>query len=285
MKEFVPNYYHKFKCIAGECRHSCCIGWEIDIDPDTMSLYESLNSPVGEKIRANIAGDPPHFVLGEGERCPFLTESGLCEIITEHGDGALCDICYLHPRFINEYDTFSETGLGLCCEEAARLILSAEEKTSFQKPFFPNLKERRFLKCRNKILRILQDRRMTMGERLSRLGKAPEDEAILQEFLALERLDEGWTDILKSPKGGLTKDTPLEQFAVYLVYRHWHSSFEDADYRKVLALVLKCCRLMQIIADDENFNEMARMFSAEVEYSDTNIALLLRGATEDESRS
>jgi radical SAM superfamily enzyme YgiQ (UPF0313 family) len=83
---------------------------------------------MGEKIRANIEGEPPHFVLGEGKRCPFLDEDGLCEIIREHGDGALCDICYLHPRFSNEYDTFTETGLGFCCEEAAKIILSFKGK-------------------------------------------------------------------------------------------------------------------------------------------------------------
>ena len=26
----VPSYYKDFKCIADKCRHSCCIGWEID---------------------------------------------------------------------------------------------------------------------------------------------------------------------------------------------------------------------------------------------------------------
>ena len=37
MKIFAPDYYRDFKCSAGNCKHSCCIGWEIDIDEDTAN--------------------------------------------------------------------------------------------------------------------------------------------------------------------------------------------------------------------------------------------------------
>ena len=128
MKEVFPNYYKKFKCIADKCHHSCCIGWEIDIDEDTMDLYNSLQGELADRIRQNISGEVPHFVLCDGERCPFLNENGLCDIISELGDGALCDICYLHPRFSNFYEDFTETGLGLCCEEASRIVLTENER-------------------------------------------------------------------------------------------------------------------------------------------------------------
>ena len=28
----IPDYYKEFQCIADQCEHSCCIGWEIDVD-------------------------------------------------------------------------------------------------------------------------------------------------------------------------------------------------------------------------------------------------------------
>ena len=28
----VPDYFSEFSCIAGDCKDSCCLGWEIDID-------------------------------------------------------------------------------------------------------------------------------------------------------------------------------------------------------------------------------------------------------------
>ena len=27
----VPDYFSEFSCIAGDCKDSCCLGWEIDI--------------------------------------------------------------------------------------------------------------------------------------------------------------------------------------------------------------------------------------------------------------
>lgn len=39
MKRVVPDYYADFACIAGACRHTCCVGWEIDIDPDSLRRY------------------------------------------------------------------------------------------------------------------------------------------------------------------------------------------------------------------------------------------------------
>ena len=134
MQKIFPNYYKKFKCIADKCRHSCCIGWEIDVDEDTLDYYNTLDSELGDRIRKSIEGDTPHFALGEGERCPFLNTRGLCDIISELGEGGLCDICRLHPRFCNFYDGFTEIGLGLCCEEAARIVLTETEKFSLDLP-------------------------------------------------------------------------------------------------------------------------------------------------------
>ena len=37
-----PDFYGKFKCTAEKCRHSCCIGWEIDIDKKSEELANTL---------------------------------------------------------------------------------------------------------------------------------------------------------------------------------------------------------------------------------------------------
>lgn len=44
MKLYAPEYYKNFKCIADKCEHSCCIGWEIDIDEETLKKYENLEN-------------------------------------------------------------------------------------------------------------------------------------------------------------------------------------------------------------------------------------------------
>ena len=34
-----PDYYEKFKCVGGDCKDTCCAGWEIDIDEETFYYY------------------------------------------------------------------------------------------------------------------------------------------------------------------------------------------------------------------------------------------------------
>ena len=36
MKITAPDYYSQFKCIADQCRHTCCVGWEIEVDDEGL---------------------------------------------------------------------------------------------------------------------------------------------------------------------------------------------------------------------------------------------------------
>ena len=62
-----PDFYEKFECKADMCFHTCCRGWEIDIDDDTAEFYKSLEGKIGDKLRlaANLEpedGSQPHFI-------------------------------------------------------------------------------------------------------------------------------------------------------------------------------------------------------------------------------
>ena len=48
---YAPKYYKKFKCIADKCQHSCCVGWEIDIDRESEEKYSRLCGGYGENIK------------------------------------------------------------------------------------------------------------------------------------------------------------------------------------------------------------------------------------------
>ena len=127
MRIYAPDYYTQFHCIAEKCTHTCCAGWEIDIDSKSLERYRTLKGPLAEELRLSIEeSDPPHFRLTERERCPMLNEQGLCRLILHYGESALCQICTDHPRFRNFWSDRIEIGLGLVCEEAARLILEAK---------------------------------------------------------------------------------------------------------------------------------------------------------------
>ncbi len=126
MKLIYPEYMDKFKCSASACRDNCCIGWEIDIDESTLDSYRSLTLGDGTPIIELTEGEcPRHFKLCEGGRCAFLDENNLCKIISCHGEECVPEICREHPRYYSAFPDLTEAGLGLCCEEACRLILTA----------------------------------------------------------------------------------------------------------------------------------------------------------------
>ncbi len=128
-----PDFYDEFKCIADKCTDSCCIGWEIDVDENAFEKYKKINTPFGEKIRSQIIKSEDEsncFSLCENERCPFLNESNLCDIIINCGEEYLCDICREHPRFYEWFVGVTECGLGLCCEEVCRILLENDEPFS-----------------------------------------------------------------------------------------------------------------------------------------------------------
>ena len=127
----MPSYCRDFRCSAGECSDSCCIGWEIDIDDKTAGYYMDVKGEFGEKLRNNIQkGSPCSFIL-QNERCPFLNENNLCEIILNIGEDKLCHICDHHPRYYEWFDGIKEGGVGLCCEEAAMLIIERGNETGY----------------------------------------------------------------------------------------------------------------------------------------------------------
>ncbi len=132
MKIRIPSYYKKFHCIGSACTDNCCIGWEIDIDDKTDQYYQNVVGPFGDRLRSSIAdGEEPHFIL-KHERCPFLNKDNLCDIIITLGEDKLCNICTEHPRFYEWFDGLTEQGVGLCCEEASRLLFESEEPIAFE---------------------------------------------------------------------------------------------------------------------------------------------------------
>lgn len=116
----VPDYYKEFKCIADHCKHTCCKGWEVEIDDESLKRFQKYPD-IMEKVECL---EDNHFKLLEDDVCPFLQRNGLCEMILKYGENMICQTCTDHPRFRNFWNDRVEMGLGMVCEEAARLILS-----------------------------------------------------------------------------------------------------------------------------------------------------------------
>ena len=119
----VPDYFDQFACLAGDCPHSCCIGWEVVIDEDTARRYRAEPGPLGEKLRAAMQfdGEDVCFPL-DGGRCPFLNRENLCEIHCALGAEATSVTCQEHPRYIEEYGPFKEITLSAACPAAVHWL-------------------------------------------------------------------------------------------------------------------------------------------------------------------
>ena len=119
-----PDYYKKFSCIADKCPDTCCAGWEIVVDEESFEKYKALNGGYADKIRSLISvdSDGDRIFTPNGNRCPFLLDSGLCEMYIELGHDCLCRTCRQFPRHETYFGARKETGISLSCPEAARLI-------------------------------------------------------------------------------------------------------------------------------------------------------------------
>ena len=175
----VPDYYKDFKCKADKCRNTCCQNWEIDIDENSLDIYKKAGGKFGDKIRDSIEyEETPHFKLDNNQKCPLLTENGLCSIYTELGEDKMCEICKLHPRFFEWFGNIKEGGVGLCCEEAAEIIINHKVGLTFEDIITDeknedeidevSLKMYNFLcSCRDILYSIIQDMNIKFEEKLS----------------------------------------------------------------------------------------------------------------------
>ena len=300
MKLIAPDYYPGFACIAGACRHSCCIGWEIDIDEFTRDYYRTVPGEMGARLAENIVdnGETACFRLDESERCPFLNSDNLCDLILMLGEDALCQICDDHPRFRNFFTDRTEIGLGLCCEAAGQLILFQSEPVCLieldddGEDETLDSKESDLLALRESLISLAQDRRMGIDARIAGIlelswREIDLDSAHWAEFLLkLERLDDAWTEWLEKLKSvskvnlSAEWDAPFEQLLVYLLYRHIPGGLEDDEWSARIAYCALICtllrRMFSLNPTRENLVELARLYSSEIEYSDENIDAILQ---------
>ena len=300
MRTMVPVYYPSFRCIASSCRHTCCAGWEIGVDALSRERYLGISGPIGDDLRKWMREDEEGewvFRLREDGRCPFLREDGLCRIILEMGEDALCLICADHPRWRNFFSDRVEMGLGLACEEAARIVLH-EKRKAVMIPLTDGEEEslsgdeEAFFAFRDRVLAVLWDRGIPLTRRLDNLEEAGlacrtgNISGWKERLMSLERLDESWTAALESLEdmGESTgeKDLSLEQAAVYYVMRHLSPALEDGLTRERCALAVLLTRLLHALSRDGDIAEWARMLSSEIEYSDENVPAILEWILSDE---
>jgi len=311
MKLRFPDYYKKFRCIAQRCTDNCCIGWEICVDDKTMEFYNSVEGDFGARLKNNIENGS--FVL-RGGRCPFLNEDKLCDIIINLGEDRLCGICTEHPRYYGWYGDIKEGGIGLCCEEAARIILeygndgsffeceiADEETEAVEEGIYGFLFE-----ARERIFRFLEKEDVPFAKKVSALldygevlqddldfsrlvvsdieeGKTEANEADLEAFMApfedFEPIDESWSSALEGlwGKEPYINEKYLTNIFIYFVWRYFMRAVFDGDVFSKICLGAISCAMIGIIAEGDDIGSYvnaAKLYSKEMEYSEENLCLM-----------
>ncbi len=248
MKLIMPSYCASFKCSADRCSDNCCIGWEIDIDGKTADFYSRVKGDFGTRLKESIAnGECSSFIL-KGERCPFLNEKNLCDIIINLGEEHLCQICTDHPRYYEWFGEVKEGGVGLCCEEGTKLILTAENPAEltereilheysdeFDEGLFALLYEARQI-----IFSLLMNENDSINEKVAKMLSFAEqlqvnidnyNDIIPESYEAITEDEGDMLSVLKS----LTLLEPIdEKWTDYLA--HSISTYEDKESREDISL-------------------------------------------------
>ncbi|MBP5246284.1 MAG: flagellin lysine-N-methylase [Fibrobacter sp.] len=265
MKVRVPIFYKSFRCKASACEDTCCAGWEVDVDADSMQRYAKVQGSFGEKLRSQIVDG--HFALDEKERCPFLNSKNLCEIYLHLGENSLCDICREHPRFVDVFGDEKEQGVGLCCEEAVQLLLNLEGPLTFEELVdseAPEVLDEESLDAKNSIFAIrteiferLSNRNISLWECLADILRFTAGFSEETTDIAIENADEIWNHQVKILMQGeslgaewnfaqaqieaslqntsfknsshLFSDSDGEKLVAYQIFRYFAKSLYDGD--------------------------------------------------------
>ena len=113
MKDIYPDFYKRFKCIANRCEDSCCKDWDIDVDSETEKFYNTVKTPLGDKIRSLTYTDEYGervFKSSDG-RCPFWNDDMLCDIYIGLGEEHLSRTCANFPRVKVSFGDFRENAI------------------------------------------------------------------------------------------------------------------------------------------------------------------------------
>lgn len=286
MRLYMPSYCADFRCSADKCSDNCCIGWEIDIDDETAKFYSCVGGDFGARLKRNIArGECSSFILN-GERCPFLNEKNLCDIIINLGEKHLCQICTDHPRYYEWFGGFKEGGVGLCCEEAAGLILTAENPTELMASEVPDEESDDFdegllnllYEARKIIFAMLTDESHSIKEKVTELLSfseqlqinidnyddiVPESYeiivpfggemlSVLKSLRMLEPIDEKWTEYLENIIGGYEKTASETDISHYqknlLIYYIYRYFLKGVFDGEILSKVKLACVSTAVIS-------------------------------------
>ena len=173
-----PDYFNEFKCTADKCKDTCCAGWQIVIDEESIEKYKKIKGDYIWNVMTNVDWEEGCFRQDKEKRCAFLNKKNLCDLYINAGEDSLCKTCREYPRHTEEFEDVREVTLSVSCPEVARILMEriapvhfvTEERPEEEEtlefgdfdPFLYSVIE----DGRNAMIEILQNRNLPIKERV-----------------------------------------------------------------------------------------------------------------------
>lgn len=230
-----PDYYDDFRCIANQCEATCCAGWQIVIDEESLQRYKRVSKHFQERMKKGVNFKEGVFFQKEQKRCAFLNINNLCDMYTALGEDALCETCKRYPRHIEEFENVREFTLSISCPEVARILLSKKEQVTFYDKEIQEADEEfddfnpmlyaQLVEARKELISILQDRTLEVGIRAALCWR------FVMEFQ--DTMDEGIL-LTKESMSSHIKDKQWRS-DIILEWQEWHKE-EFNSYQNIKTL-------------------------------------------------
>lgn len=296
MKIVKPTFYKNFKCIAGDCPDSCCQGWEVDADSDSLEYYKTLDNSLEIKKRIDSVlskdeFDNTIFTLAPKKRCPFLNDENLCDMHIAIGGEHTPYTCRTFPRFIYDFGATREIGISFSCPVASDMMYNTESfdfETDINSDL-PTLNdidaEKYFLlyKGRAEAYKIAKDKNKSIRERLNDLldlgvllqeklfpyDEGGDDIAFFDVFKNPELINPEWKEKVENFSLKQVSDTQYnENILMYFLYKYLMQAVYDDDALSKIKMAVLGVLINTYFGED---SWTVHLWSKETEHSQYNM--------------
>lgn len=296
MKIVKPTFYKNFKCIAGECPDSCCQGWEVDADSDSLKYYKTLDNSLEIKKRIDSVlskdeFDNTIFTLAPKKRCPFLNDENLCDMHIAIGGEHTPYTCRTFPRFIYDFGATREIGISFSCPVASDMMYNTESfdfetEVNSDLPTLNDIDaEKYFLlyKGRVEVYKIAKDKNKSISERLNDLldlgvllqeklfpyDEGGDDIAFFDVFKNPELINPEWKEKVENFSLKQVSDTQSnENILMYFLYKYLMQAVYDDDVLSKIKMAVLGVLINTYFGED---SWTIHLWSKETEHSQYNM--------------
>ncbi len=257
------DYFDAFECKCGDCRSSCCTGWQIAIGMKDyfrligMDCSDALHARLERAFHDPECPSPDRFKVISPDwmgDCPLHDQDGLCMLHRELGAASLPAVCRLYPRSIRIEGGVRRACCSNSCEAVIETLMRQDRLTVVrrERDLEAGIAEENIdLTPTFRAIEIIQDRGLPLIDRIGRicaqLGAeenselAPAD-ALKLQLSAMDRLREMSKSLSGVGETAFTRyagDDGYENYSADLAafeaaYPEWERTFENVLLNHIL---------------------------------------------------